>query len=131
MAKYIRFVVAKTSSPSGHYEGLFRSAYALCRGTEILRHDYEYLDELLDWFEKHLKVPTRFNSSTSKGFYRRDGSAHSWLKSDADEHVERMRRIAAILAEYGITCEQITANRVGYVVYEDEHQVVAEPFNER
>ncbi len=39
-----------------------------------------------------------------------------------------MERLAEILREHGYTVSRITEHRVGYIVYEDEHQVVAEPF---
>jgi len=33
-----------------------------------------------------------------------------------------------ILHEHGVNVHMVKAQRVGYVVYEDDHQVVAEPF---
>ena len=39
-----------------------------------------------------------------------------------------MRELAAILEENGYIVSQVTSKRPGYVVFEDEHQVVAEPF---
>jgi hypothetical protein len=83
MAKYIRFVVEKIDPITGREQGLFKSAYALLRGTEILLHDHERLDELMVWFDKNLKVPTRFNRSKSKGYMRRKTTGMSWFKSEA------------------------------------------------
>jgi hypothetical protein len=36
--------------------------------------------------------------------------------------------MAEILVRHGIGVEVLKAERVGYVVYEDEFQIVAEPF---
>lgn len=36
--------------------------------------------------------------------------------------------MAAILEEYGVPTRTLTTERPGYVVYEDDFQVVAEPF---
>ena len=39
-----------------------------------------------------------------------------------------MRELVAILETHGVAVRMLKAQRVGYVVYEDEYQVVAEPF---
>jgi hypothetical protein len=39
-----------------------------------------------------------------------------------------MRALIVILEENGYRVSQITTKRPGYVVFEDDHQVVAEPF---
>ena len=39
-----------------------------------------------------------------------------------------LRELVAILETHGVPVRMLKAQRVGYVVYEDEHQVVAEPF---
>jgi hypothetical protein len=41
-----------------------------------------------------------------------------------------MHAIAAILHAHGVEVEAIRTERPGYVVYEDKHQVAAEPFKE-
>ena len=40
----------------------------------------------------------------------------------------RIFEMARILHEHGANVYMLRAQRVGYVVYEDDHQVVAEPF---
>ena len=39
--------------------------------------------------------------------------------------------MAALLEDYGIFIQVLKVSRPGYVVYEDEHQIVAEPFSNR
>ena len=54
--------------------------------------------------------------------------AISWFKDTAHEHVAHVRSLVAILQNHGISLGMLKTNRVGYVVYQDEYQVVAEPF---
>jgi hypothetical protein len=74
-----------------------------------------------------LEVPTRFTASKPP-FYRKKNKAISWFKDTAHEHLARVRELVAILEHHGISVRMLKTNRVGYIVYEDEFQIVAEPF---
>ena len=41
-----------------------------------------------------------------------------------------MREYQALLESYGFAVQMLREKRPGYVVYEDQHQVVAYPFSE-
>jgi hypothetical protein len=125
---YLRFVVARTHDNTGLKNGLFNDAYALLRGDTLSGIHRKQLDGCLAWFDDHLPVPARFNSSTSKGAARRKSRGISWIKPDAAEHISRMRELGSILNEYGIKVTMIKTRRPGRIVYEDEWQIVAEPF---
>ena len=56
--------------------------------------------------------------------------AISWFKESAKEHIQNIREIAVILENHGISVSMITTDRPGYIVYEDEYQITAEPFVE-
>jgi hypothetical protein len=56
--------------------------------------------------------------------------AISWFKDTAKEHLARARELVAILENHGLVVTMLKAERVGYVVYEDDFQIVAEPFAE-
>ena len=86
------------------------------------------MTEVLGWFWENLDTPDRFNRSKSKGFYRRTTRGIAWFKDSATDCLSRMHRIRVILEKYGHPVTMLTETRVGYVVYEDEFQVVAEPF---
>lgn len=107
---------------------MFKTAYALCRKGEMTGRDREKLDALLGWFDDNLTVPTRFNRTKSKGYRRQNTKGISWLKPSATEHVSRMHLVADILKQHGQPVAVLKTHRPGYVVYEDEYQVVAEPF---
>lgn len=84
-------------------------------------------DLIVEWFGEHLKKPTRFTASKPP-FYRKKNKAISWFKDSAHEHLARIRELIAILEHHGISVRMLKSNRVGYIVYEDEFQIVAEPF---
>jgi hypothetical protein len=56
--------------------------------------------------------------------------AISWFKDSATEHLARVRELVTILETHGVPVRMLKAQRVGYVVYEDEYQEVAEPFSD-
>jgi hypothetical protein len=116
---------------TGLPDGLFVAAYDLTRGNELPNHHRENLSELIDWFRKNLKRPSKFNSSSSKGADRRNTKGVSWYKDTSIEHIEKMREISAILRDLGLSVNERATIRPGYIVYEDDFQVVAEPFNEK
>jgi hypothetical protein len=125
---FLRFVVSKSRQGSEEGNGLFGVAYSLSRSNNIAEPDRQLLDDLLTWFEGNLKSPSRFNRTTSKGYYRRNTKGISWFRDTATEHLSRMRELKRLAEEYGYVVELVRADRVGYVTYEDEAQVVAEPF---
>jgi len=81
------------------------------------------------WFGENLEVPSKFSRSSSKAQHKKR-KAISWFRDSATEHIKNIREIVQILSEYGIAVRMLTTERPGYIVYEDEFQVVAEPFAE-
>ena len=53
-----------------------------------------------------------------------------WFKSSAREHIAKVYEMAYLLEENSFAVRVFRSRRVGYIVYEDEHQVVAEPFSD-
>ncbi len=127
---YLRFVLTMQNPDTGVEEGVFSTAYALRREGALSSHERDELGILLRWFGDNLSVPARFNRTKSKGYYRRATKGISWFKSLAGEHIARMYRISAILEIHGHHVSMIKTSKPGYVVYQDEHQIVAEPFND-
>ncbi len=124
----LRFVLSRSHPDTGVEEGIFRAAYDLRDAPNTHPPDRAILEDLLSWFGANLAKPHRFNSSKSKGYYRRRTAGVSWLKSTASKHVRKMRTLGAILDRYGFQVSEVRTDRPGYVVFEDEHQVIAEPF---
>jgi hypothetical protein len=125
--RYVRFVTPRIDESSCRRQGVFHAVGDLVDTGELPPHDLEELIRLRRWFNTYLAVPNRFSRS-----WRRN-AAHktlSWFKSDAREHVRRMRLFCRILDEHGVWTEMITSAKPGYVVFEDRHQVAAVPFAE-
>jgi hypothetical protein len=116
---------------TGVPDGLFVAAYDLIRGNDLPNYHRENLSELIDWFRKNLERPSKFNSSSSKGADRRNTKGVSWYKDTSIEHIEKMREVSAILRDLGLSVNERATIRPGYIVYEDDFQVVAEPFREK
>ena len=124
---YLRFVVADIDEDSERALGVFHAVWNLREAGKLYPHDEEQHDSIRWWFDDNLEKPTRFTASKPP-FYRKKSKAISWFKDSATEHLARVRELVAILETYGVPVRMLKARRVGYVVYEDEHQVVAEPF---
>jgi hypothetical protein len=50
------------------------------------------------------------------------------MRDDALEHIVRMHEIKRVLEANGYTVRILEEDRIGYVVYKDDAQVIAEPF---
>jgi hypothetical protein len=124
---FVRFVLSTTHPESGVEAGVFRLAYEPRDDPHVPEADREALAHVLEWFDRNLPRPDRFNRSTSKGFYRRRTHGIAWLRDTATESISRMHQVKDILARHGHQVTMIHATR-GYVVYEDDLQVTAEPF---
>ena len=124
---FIRFVIANRDQNSGRRQGLFQAAYKLRASGQMSARDEQQLDDVLHWFDENLAEPERLAISSKP---RRKAQAISWFRDAATEHIARMREFQTLLDGYGIVVDMLRERRPGYVVYEDEHQVVAYPFSE-
>ncbi len=124
---FIRFVIANQDEDSGRRQGLFQAADELRASGQMSDCDEKQLERVEKWFEDNLPVPKRLALSSKP---RRKAQAISWFRATATEHIAQMREFQAVLESYDILVEMLRERRPGYVVYEDEHQVVAYPFSE-
>lgn len=84
-------------------------------------YEHELYEEVRVWFREHLKKPKRFSRA-------HHSFAVCWFKDTAVEHLAQARQFVYLLEEHGTLVRQLTTHRPGYVVYEDDFQVAAEPF---
>jgi hypothetical protein len=124
---YIRFVVPDIDEDSGKELGVFQAVRNLREEGKLERYEEEQHDSIRQWFNENLEKPTRFTTSKPP-FYRKQPKAISWFKDSAQEHIARVRDLVTILQHHGVLVQMLKTDRVGYVVYEDEFQIVAEPF---
>jgi hypothetical protein len=125
---YLRFATPDIDDDSQKELGVFQAAYRLRGCGELYAYEEDHLDAVRTWFNNNLEKPTRFTSSKPP-FYRKQSKAISWFKDTAPEHLNQVRQLVGILKNHGIEVRMLTAERVGYVAYEDEYQIVAEPFS--
>ena len=126
-AVYLRFVVADSDEDSSKELGVFHAVRNLREGGKLYQHEEAQHDQIRQWFNENLERPIRFTASKPP-FYRKQSKAISWFKDSAHEHIARVRDLVAILQQHGISVRMLKTDRVRYVVYEDEYQIVAEPF---
>jgi hypothetical protein len=124
---FIRFVIPQNDPDSGRRQGLFQALTELDHAGVLEPHEAELYDEVYDWFKANLLKPRSFTRS-SKPHAKK--VALSWFKDSATEHIAKMRVLAHILDAHGVVVDVIQTERPGYVVYEDDLQVAAEPFSE-
>jgi hypothetical protein len=124
---FLRFVIPVVHRESSRRTGVFQEIYRLMRAGELMPHEELRARETLDWFNQSLAEPTRFARSSRSGAAAR---AISWFRDSATEHISRMFDLASILEAHDIAVEVIRTARPGYIVFEDEHQIIAEPFSE-
>ena len=124
---YIRFVINETDSESSKKQGLFMAMGDL-RDSNVM-YDYEITQasDIYNWFKENLKVP--YVQSSESSYYSKP-QAISWFKDSATEHISKMREYAQIFEAHDVHVIQITTERPGKVVYEDEYQVAAIPFSD-
>lgn len=119
--QYVRFVIGRKDGDSHVDQGIFQAAALAMEWGNITGSDADQLKELQSWFGKNLKKPT--SSGRDK---LRFGIC--WFKTGAAEHIARIWEMVRILERNGIYMDKIRTDKPGYVIYEDEWQLVAEPF---
>ena len=122
---YLRFVVNDIDEDSGLERGIVQAMYLLWRAGRLAPHEEAWWADVRSWFNLELEKPERLARSRRPGAKQR---AVSWFKSTATEHITRAREVAAILAQHDVPSRMLRTERPGYIVYEDEFQVTAEPF---
>jgi hypothetical protein len=124
---FVRFVIHKNDGESGRRQGLFQALAELSEDGLLLGFEQKQHDEVYEWFRQNLKKPRSFTRSTKPHAKK---VALSWFKDSATEHIAKMHHLVQILASHGTLVDIIQTERPGYVVYEDQFQVAAEPFKD-
>ena len=124
---FVRFVTTELHSESHKELGCFHAARYLREAGALSDEEEAALLEIRDWFGENLKKPTRFTTAKPP-YYRKRQNGISWFKDSAREHIGKMQEMAALLKSHGLPVQMIKTDRPGYVVYEDEFQIVAVPF---
>ncbi len=82
------------------------------------------IGEIYGWFKGNLAVPGQFSRGGWKG---RAQPGLSWFKPVATEHIKQMHQLKLALEACGVHVEVLTTRDPGHIIWQDEHQLVAEP----
>jgi hypothetical protein len=122
---YVRFVITKKDPTSCVPRGIIHAAYDLSDAGRFSSEGEAHFQDLRRWFNDHLRVPRRFSRSRRSGAHRH---GICWFKDNALGAIRLARILATLLEDHGHPTQMLICRRPGYIVYEDEQQVVAEPF---
>lgn len=124
---YIRFVIHALDPDSGRRQGLFQALGELASAGKLAVHEQAVYEATRSWFAQHLAAPDALSRSRKSGAHN---VALSWFKPSATEHIARMRAFAAILENHDVAVDIVKHDRLGYIVYEDDHQIAAVPYQD-
>jgi len=123
---YLRFAAHGARDRVTHQpRGLFQAGYRALHEATLPADELARLQATLTWFERRLACPKRFARSRKPGA---ESKALSWFKPTAREHIAQARELVELLRRAEVEIVMSTTRTPGYIVYEDAHQVVAEPF---
>ena len=121
---YIRFVCFQTVGRQRSRLGLFKAIEDAMESEHAPGWAITEARTLTGWFNANLAIPKAFSAGGHKGFGQ---PGLSWFKPAAEEHIRRMHQLKLALEACGIHVEVLTTRDPGLIVWQDEHQLVAEP----
>lgn len=121
---YVRFVCFRLVQNQRQRLGLFQALDEARDCDFAPSWALRQIGEVSGWFNGNLAVPGQFSRGGWKG---RGQPGLSWFKPVATEHVKQMHQLKVALEACGVHVEILTTRDPGHVIWEDEHQVVAEP----
>jgi hypothetical protein len=124
---YLRFVIDTMDKRSGRRKGIFAGMGILQRRDDLHPEDFKRYRALAEWFNENLDMPSKFSRSSKSNATPR---ALSWFKDSATVYITKTRELAAIFDKYDIAVTMLKTHRPGYIVYESDNQVIAEPYSD-
>jgi hypothetical protein len=123
---YIRFVTDQLDPDTNAPVGIFAAAYRLLDQGHITEYQRAEIRATLDWFKANLPVPDRFVRSRKPD---REDKGVCWFKTEAVDCMRQIRYLVVLVQEHDIVVRELMTDVPGYMIYEDDSQVVAEPFS--
>jgi len=118
MHSFIRFQTDLCSPRNGSRLGLFHATCKLQESCSLPDYADELLEESLKWFNRNLQVP-RLPSSQGRSLF--------WFRTDAEELLDKIWQLVALMNEEGLFVHHRTTSRPGMIVYFDDYQIAAIP----
>jgi hypothetical protein len=126
--RFVRFVVHDIDEDSGYRQGFVQAVGRLDDDGHLTAEESKLFREHLRWFREHLRTPDRFTRTRNASHKKK--RALSWFKEGALAQITRARDVLEILRAHDVIVDKLVTERPGYIVYEDDLQVVAEPFSD-
>lgn len=121
---YIRFVCFKTVGRQRSRLGLFKAIDEAVESEHAESWAIVEARQQAAWFNANLAIPKAFSAGGHRGFGQ---PGLSWFKPTATKHIQHMHALKLALEACGIHVEVLTTRDPGLIVWQDDHQVVAEP----
>lgn len=125
------FVRYQATEPNarGASIGIFGLANALAAEGKLNQEDYEWWTNANVWYEDAYPDPGRIDPTV----YDRGINPHAqaWFKTSADHLLARIPGYLDLLSRYGVTWQKLHSADPGKVLYEDDVQVVVDPYPPR
>ena len=121
---YIRFVCFQTIGRQRSRLGIFKAVDEAVESEHAPGWAIKEARAQCAWFNANLGFPKVFSAGGHKAFGQ---PGLSWFKPIAMEHISRMHQLKRALEACGLHVEVLTTRDPGLVVWQDEHQLVAEP----
>lgn len=125
---FLRFISTEVDEDSQVSMGLFCAAEKLIDEVGLHEYEYEALMECVDWFGRHLRNPFRYRLDRERR--RWTYQSICWFRSTSHEHLRHAWELVQILEERDIIMRMIKTEVPGYIIYEDEAQVLAYPYSD-
>jgi hypothetical protein len=123
---FIRFTTDQLDDDTAMPVGIFTVAYRLIECPCLTQYQLAEIENVLQWFRVELPIPSKFSRSIKR---RCDDRGICWFKSSASICIQNARYLAYLVSEHDVVVNELSTKIPGYLVYEDEFQVVAEPFS--
>ena len=124
-AMFIRFITDRFDDDTRKPRGVFAVAYNHLEDDSLAGFEQKEIRKTLDWFKTNLPITDRFVRSRKP---HREDKGICWFKSSAKECMTHIRYLVYLVADHEIVVRELRTEQPGYVIYEDDSQVVAEPF---
>lgn len=117
---FLRFTVLERDEDSHSQKGVFTAAYELRDSGELEAYEIAWVQEIIDWFKKHLRVPACLDLP-------QNDCAICWFRSRSKKPLRKMWDLVAFLNSRGVHVTFQRTPNPGTIIYSDENQVVAFP----
>ena len=124
--QYLRFQ-GTVCNRRGTFPGVFGLVNQLAFDGRLNAEQERFRRTTNDWYNANFPNPAHVDPAV----YDRalNPAAVAWFKSTARIFIDRVAGYLDILDAHGIDCEMIQTCEPGRIIYEDEFQVIAVPYN--